>query len=167
MTLGRTSSGAIKIKTDGGLRAVSCACCAPPCNCNPPLTVKYKFTAASFGSILNLVWQGSTSTNGQFWDPCGTLVAATSTGHTISANRRCTNGTTPHWFDGWEIYAVGGNNNECYYLLAWVFGDSPVGTHTLVGNFCYDEEVACPCGGHLNGGSSSPWWTLTIEEDTE
>jgi len=27
MTLGRTSSGAIKIKTDGGLRAVGCACC--------------------------------------------------------------------------------------------------------------------------------------------
>lgn len=30
MTLGRTSSGAIKIKTDGGLRAVECACCNPP-----------------------------------------------------------------------------------------------------------------------------------------
>jgi len=33
MTLGRTSSGAIKIKTDeagGGLRAVSCGCCTPP-----------------------------------------------------------------------------------------------------------------------------------------
>lgn len=28
MTLGRTSSGALKIKTDGGLRAVECACCA-------------------------------------------------------------------------------------------------------------------------------------------
>jgi hypothetical protein len=27
MTLGRTSSGAIKIKTDGGLRAVECGCC--------------------------------------------------------------------------------------------------------------------------------------------
>jgi hypothetical protein len=27
MTLGRSSSGAIKIKTDGGLRAVECACC--------------------------------------------------------------------------------------------------------------------------------------------
>jgi hypothetical protein len=27
MTLGRTTSGAIKIKTDGGLRAVNCACC--------------------------------------------------------------------------------------------------------------------------------------------
>ena len=30
MTLGRTSSGAIKIKTDGGLRAVSCGCCETP-----------------------------------------------------------------------------------------------------------------------------------------
>ena len=33
MTLGRTSSGAIKIKTDGeggGLRAVNCACCVTP-----------------------------------------------------------------------------------------------------------------------------------------
>lgn len=29
MTLGRTSSGAIKIKTDGGLRAVNCGCCEP------------------------------------------------------------------------------------------------------------------------------------------
>ena len=27
MTLGRTSSGAVKIKTGGGLRAVECACC--------------------------------------------------------------------------------------------------------------------------------------------
>ena len=32
MTLGRTSSGAIKIKTDGGLRAVNCACCGG-CEC--------------------------------------------------------------------------------------------------------------------------------------
>lgn len=32
MTLGRTSSGVIKIKTDGGLRAVNCACCGgAPC----------------------------------------------------------------------------------------------------------------------------------------
>jgi len=32
MTLGRTPTGAIKIKTDGGLRAVECACCNP-CGC--------------------------------------------------------------------------------------------------------------------------------------
>jgi hypothetical protein len=29
MILGRTSTGAIKIKTDGGLRAVECGCCEP------------------------------------------------------------------------------------------------------------------------------------------
>lgn len=33
MTLGRSSSGAIKIKTDGGLRAVSCGCCEPSLCC--------------------------------------------------------------------------------------------------------------------------------------
>jgi hypothetical protein len=32
MTLGRTPTGAIKIKTDGGLRAVECACCGG-CGC--------------------------------------------------------------------------------------------------------------------------------------
>jgi hypothetical protein len=32
MTLGRTASNAIKIKTDGGLRAVNCACCGT-CGC--------------------------------------------------------------------------------------------------------------------------------------
>ena len=38
MTLGRTSSGAIKIKTDDGLRAVECGCCE-----NFQLTVKYSW----------------------------------------------------------------------------------------------------------------------------
>jgi hypothetical protein len=33
MTLGRSASGAIKIKTDGGLRAVGCACCESSCGC--------------------------------------------------------------------------------------------------------------------------------------
>ena len=32
MTLGRTPAGALKIKTDGGLRAVECACCGG-CDC--------------------------------------------------------------------------------------------------------------------------------------
>lgn len=31
MTLGRTTSGAIKVKMEGGLRAVSCGCCGPIC----------------------------------------------------------------------------------------------------------------------------------------
>ena len=35
MTLGLTSSGAVKIKTDNGLRAVNCACCGGVCGCSP------------------------------------------------------------------------------------------------------------------------------------
>ena len=39
MTLGLTSTGAVKIKSDGGLRAVNCACCAAPvvCPCEGPV----------------------------------------------------------------------------------------------------------------------------------
>lgn len=51
MTLGRTSSGAIKIKTDtegGGLRAVECACCGPtdfqPCRDCPPFLGNLNFS---------------------------------------------------------------------------------------------------------------------------
>ena len=159
MTLGRTSSGAIKIKTDeagGGLRAVECACCSS-CNCNPPLTVKYKVTGISFGSIAIE----------QFWSACGILIANASTGHYITAERKCTNGTIPYWFDGWEIYVRGGPTFVCSNLAAFVFSSSPVGTHELYGGNCWDPEVDCPCGDHLNGGNNSPRWTLTIEEDTE
>ena len=38
MTLGRTSAGKIKIKTDGGLRAVECGCCGPCGGCEFPLS---------------------------------------------------------------------------------------------------------------------------------
>lgn len=148
MTLGRSSSGAIKIKTDeagGGLRAVECGCCAPPCNCNPPLTVKYKFTD-TFSPIIGE----------QSWSSCGLLVARTASGHSISANRRCTNGVSPDWFDGWDIRALGGSDFECANLIAFVFGLSPVGTHALFGNYCNPGDP-CPCDG----------WTLTIVEDTE
>lgn len=48
MTLGRTSSGAIKIKTDsagGGLRSVECGCCGPidPCQDCPPFNENLTF----------------------------------------------------------------------------------------------------------------------------
>lgn len=50
MTLGRTSSGAIKIKTDGGLRAVGCACCGGsygfPCADCPPFLGDLNFAVS-------------------------------------------------------------------------------------------------------------------------
>jgi len=50
MTLGRTSSGAIKIKTDGGLRAVNCGCCQSgpfdPCEDCPPFIRDLNFSVS-------------------------------------------------------------------------------------------------------------------------
>jgi hypothetical protein len=49
MTLGRTSSGAIKIKTDGGLRAVECGCCG---GCKPVTLEQYN--AVAYGGTADL-----------------------------------------------------------------------------------------------------------------
>lgn len=48
MTLGRTASNAIKIKTDGGLRAVNCACCVPP----EPLVCGCMFVSDALKTII-------------------------------------------------------------------------------------------------------------------
>lgn len=53
MTLGRTAEGKIKIKTDGGLRSVECACCMSLCGgCTP----------------LKQILGGATSFNVQIFD---------------------------------------------------------------------------------------------------
>lgn len=54
MILGRTPNGAIKIKTDGSLRAVNCACCCPPLGCG---TVK--ITDQNLIDLLNSATSGS------------------------------------------------------------------------------------------------------------
>jgi hypothetical protein len=50
MILGRTPAGAIKTKTDGGLRAVECACCEPqdfqPCRDCAPFSGNFTFSLA-------------------------------------------------------------------------------------------------------------------------
>ena len=54
MTLGLTSTGAVKIKTDGGLRAVNCACCGTlACGC--------MFVSAALKTII----ESSTTVTGQ------------------------------------------------------------------------------------------------------
>jgi hypothetical protein len=59
MTLGLTSSGAVKIKTDeegGGLRAVECACCN---TCPPFFCPSVKITNPSLIALLNSATSGS------------------------------------------------------------------------------------------------------------
>jgi hypothetical protein len=142
MTLGRTPTGAIKIKTDGGFRAVECACCGS-CDCeNLPLG-KYKIASVNFGNILNpdaiLV--------------CSSAVAAISNGATVSMVWQ--NCSEPYWTD-WIIYCLGAQPFECSNLVAFVSG-SPVGTHTLFGCWNYDNASPNPC-------DSCAGWTVTIEE---
>lgn len=66
MTLGRTSSGAIKIKTDGGLRAVECACCSSP----PPPDWQFLLglvkVEASVERTRCATWDGLTEATGFF-----------------------------------------------------------------------------------------------------
>jgi hypothetical protein len=76
MTLGRTPTGAIKIKTDGGLRAVGCACCGGvgSCGCSPmSAAVKNAIASATQVTVnsLSRPWNGSTASSGQL--PIGTL----------------------------------------------------------------------------------------------
>jgi uncharacterized Zn-binding protein involved in type VI secretion len=74
MTLGRSSSGAIKIKTDGGLRAVGCACCGGGCACST-MSAAVKTAIASATQVTvngnSVAWNGSTASSGV--QPFGTL----------------------------------------------------------------------------------------------
>jgi hypothetical protein len=79
MTLGRTPTGAIKIKTDGGLRAVECACCGG-CECDsaqpipppeePNFIPKLKGTDPNPFTILTIQAFGYTFSADWIIDPC-------------------------------------------------------------------------------------------------
>jgi hypothetical protein len=58
MTLGRTSDNKIKIKTDGGLRAVECACCNPgPCGGCPTILGALPATGTPPVKPTSMAWQ--------------------------------------------------------------------------------------------------------------
>jgi hypothetical protein len=61
MTLGRGSTGSIKIKTDdagGGLRAVECACCNPlPCRDCPPFFSNLNFSLSGDQVVIDEQFQ--------------------------------------------------------------------------------------------------------------
>ena len=90
MTLGLTSSGAVKIKTDGGLRAVNCACCGCPC---PPPAGRWRIEGANFfGDPLNITER----TDYNDYDPCGYFEAETAEGFSLVIFWECNFGN-PQW----------------------------------------------------------------------
>jgi hypothetical protein len=148
MTLGRTSSGAIKIKTDSpGLRAVECACCATlSCGC-------YVVSGALKTAIESAT---SVSVNGTSaaWNPAGTQVLNSipkpSAQISYSAGVLCItadNGLTTSWLlpDGQTIADCPGNagsffppgpdsiivNGTALNAANW-FGDTMSPTPTIV-----------------------------------
>ena len=133
MTLGRTASNAIKIKTDGTTRAVECACCAPPCECPdspwspfvPPIDGTFEVSAS---------WS---STVYQFpYNKCGIVQAVLADGTDLSVIWQCSG--------RWNIYALNFDPNLpncCQNLFGAVFDLSPVGTFQLFG--CFPSEPAC------------------------
>lgn len=110
MTLGRSSSGAIKIKTDGGLRAVECACCGPtdfqPCRDCPPVSGNWTFSIS--GELVE-------DFIGEFQHPSVYCPSAECFYNGFPQNlppRVCV--------DSWDAYS----NNLLYQIFLYRFGES-------------------------------------------
>lgn len=84
MTLGRASSGAIKIKTDeagGGLRAVECACCQSLCGCEATisgdlLTTMRNATTGTCNGAAPMNWNAQGGGFGAVWYVNGNFYTA-------------------------------------------------------------------------------------------
>ena len=141
MTLGRTASNAIKIKTDGATRAVNCACCST-CPCPLPNEIKGKkfaVTSVSWSSIVEY----------SIMDACGNFYANTSDGYGISFQYLCPVGPYDWPWIG-SIYNGNPSRDPCTKFSTFIFATNPIGTHDVIDDYDYDPR----CYG----------WTLTISE---
>lgn len=146
MTLGRTASNVIKIKTDGTTRAVNCACCGE-CPCPLPIEIKGKKFA-----VTSVSW--STIVSFSTMDVCGNFSAQTADGYSIYLERanidpppECTWGEL--WLGG--IYNGGPPGYACNWLSSFIFAVNPSGTHPVTDDYGPPE-------------SGCDDWTLTISE---
>ena len=116
MTLGRTSTGAIKIKTDSpGLRAVECACCQPPIPCYdcPPFFGDLNFSVSGdfSGSVQTFNFDPQLGPDGQTCvDSCDGYSAAG------SGNGFATHGVTLR-----REYITGPDGPICGWVLIMGF----------------------------------------------
>lgn len=134
MTLGRTSSGAIKIKTDGGLRAVECTCCASPCSCpdnqgfifNPPITGEFQIDGD---------W--SSTIDRSPYSICGQAISLLADGTSLSVIWQCSG--------QWNIYALNLTTiYPCQNLFGAIFSANPIGTFPIYGAMdpsCFGRQV--------------------------
>jgi hypothetical protein len=159
MTLGRSSTGAIKIKTDSpGLRAVECACCVE-CNCSNRPTGKFKFISTSFSPI---VYQDTVEQCVELYpgDPNPIIYhafAALANGGAMTLVWRNCSGD--NWMN-WEVtlYNFSGSvSYQCSNMLAFTSSIDPTGTHQFYGCFSYEPGYCDECDD----------WTVTIGLNNE
>lgn len=171
MILGRTPEGAIKTKSDGGLRAVNCACCSTCCPL--PDSIKGKkiaVTSVSWSSIVSF----------STMDACGNFSAQTADGYSISFSRANINPPPGcEWDELWigTVYNGGprGEGYTCNLFSSFIFAVNPSGTHPVIDDYAcgspqdypdYDPDTntsamydACV----INSATCYDW-TLTISE---
>jgi len=174
MTLGLTSTGAIKTKSDSplGLRAVNCACCGT-CPCPLPAEIngkKIAVTAVSWSSIVSF----------STMDACGIFSAQTADGYSINFQRANINPPPGcEWDELWvgNIYNGGptGEGNTCNFFSSFIFAVNPVGTHPVVDDYAcgspsdypdYDPDTGTSAmyDACMANAATCSDWTLTISE---
>ena len=141
MILGRTPQGLIKIKTDGGLRAVNCACCNPcqPLGCNYT-----KVTNTGLINLLNSATSGSLDySQGTDSLPSWTSVSPDS----FQASWSCCNSPIGcencemNWDYIWSMNWFGSQRNDCFKNVLYIYAfDLPWG-YSLIPEIGYDN---CP-----------------------
>ena len=150
MTLGLTSSGAVKIKTDGGLRAVNCACCESPC---PEITSDYIVISEAMYNALRA--GGTISGSGGGSEYTGCSFSGSVTGYAGLCNGSAVaNGGVTCTIDGhsiessiaisWEIAKVGSE-----YRILYSGGGSCMSD--IYGVHCYTV------GFFINSGYDPAW----------
>jgi len=145
MTLGLTSSGAVKIKTDGtlGLRAVECACCESPC---PEITEYYILISEAMYNALRSGGSVSASGGGSEYTGCS-FSSATSVANlsecggdvTVYGGVTCT--TAAQEYNsyigfGWQIAKVGSE---------YRFGYGAGGSFGSLSGSCFSDIYAGFC----------------------
>jgi hypothetical protein len=142
MTLGRTSTGAIKIKTDGGLRAVNCACCGSCGECYITIPQALRELAANATAE-------SFSINGENPEPQDFIRYSETSWATVASSYDAV------YIDGcfqFIIYAPAlpgiaetGNPEKCAF---------PLGSSTVTGNFTINTITGFDYFSYTDGGQT-------------
>jgi hypothetical protein len=149
MTLGRTPEGLIKTKTDGGLRAVECACCGPLCPSESP---------SPYGIVLTEEQYNNFKKGGNY--TMSAVLSETRTGEgSCSSNLNGSGVIAPNIYCEFytavaEPKCVGGGSGDAYFDVNWrVFQETGTNLYKLRysgSGYCpYDFFGTCYSNGYV------------------